>query len=175
MGSAAILARGVTAQVSLLSGLYARPTAIPDDDKRILAAELNVARRHLTDAQQIELGRTIEPDVAERARLRMLATQNNDAAAAARSSGQMAPAEARGRTRDDVAQTVGLGSGRTYERGKKVMETAERVGRHRPEVAAVVTAAKIGQVALKDVKNAIAQAKQAEERECAGRKVDPTP
>lgn len=96
---------------------------LAEHEKRILAVELNVARRQFTDAQRIEAGRAIEPDIAERARLRMLAAQKN------RAGEQLATTVAScqtGRTIDEVARTVRLGSGRTYERGKQTMQEAER-------------------------------------------------
>ena len=41
-----------------------------EHEKRLHAVALNLARRHLTDAQKVALGMTIEPDVAEEARRR---------------------------------------------------------------------------------------------------------
>jgi len=43
---------------------------LPEAGKRLHCVALNLARRHLTDAQKVILGREIEPDVAERARER---------------------------------------------------------------------------------------------------------
>lgn len=87
-----------------------------EDQKRILAAELNVARRHLTDAQKVKLGRDIEPSITREARRRqeeLGRTQGKEPL------GANAP---KGKTRDHVAKSVGLGSGDTYERGKKVLD-----------------------------------------------------
>ncbi len=85
-------------------------------EKRLLAVELNLARRQLTDAQKVMLGRQIEPDVAEQSRRREVAGKASD------------PMDncPQGTTRDEVARTVGLGSGRTYERAKQVIEAVER-------------------------------------------------
>ena len=44
---------------------------IAEHEKRMHTVALNLARRHLTDAQKVALGMTIEPDVAEAARARM--------------------------------------------------------------------------------------------------------
>ena len=44
---------------------------LPEHEKRILAVKLNTDRRQLTDAQRVMVGKAIEPDYAERARLRM--------------------------------------------------------------------------------------------------------
>jgi len=59
------------------------------------------------------IGQRIEPDIAERARLRMVATLKQGDDTPLRTivlSG--------GQARDEVAEVVGLGTGRTYERGK---------------------------------------------------------
>lgn len=85
-------------------------------EKRLHVVALNLARRHLTDAQKTLLARLVEPDVEEAARQRRLATQNNNAARVLSRVGQVSHTEVEGRTRDVVATTVGLGSGRTYER-----------------------------------------------------------
>jgi len=92
-------------------------SGLSEAEKRILAAEINVARRHMTDAQKVLLGRQIEPDIAARAAERERAGKSLD------------PMDncPQGTTRDEVARIVGLGSGRTYERGKQVIEAVERV------------------------------------------------
>ena len=98
---------------------------LSEAEKRVLAVELNSVRRHLTDAQRVELGRKIEPDIAEIARARQIALAGTrpgeDPTLAANA------AKVSGRTSDEVARTVGLGSGDTYERGKKVMEEVEEL------------------------------------------------
>lgn len=83
-----------------------------EDQKRILAAELNVARRHLTDAQKVKLGRDIEPSIAREAEWTRLANLKQNA------DSPSVTLVTLGRTTDEVASTVGLSSGRTYERGK---------------------------------------------------------
>ncbi len=75
---------------------------------------LNLARRHLTDAQKVILGRTIEPDVRERARLRQGARTD----LTSRTLGLEVPAVQQ--SRDELAREVGIGSGRTYERQARV-------------------------------------------------------
>ncbi len=87
-------------------------------EKRLLAVELNLARRQLTDAQKVMLGRQIEPDVTKAARERQ--GSRTDLQPSGQMSGRL------GESRDEVARTVGLGSGRTYERAKQVIETVER-------------------------------------------------
>ncbi|MGI8485983.1 MAG: hypothetical protein ACR2OU_17195 [Thermomicrobiales bacterium] len=67
----------------------------------------------MTDAQKVRLGQEIEPDIAARAERRRLANLRK---------GGTAPVvdicPQRGRTRDEVAATVQVGSGRAYERSK---------------------------------------------------------
>lgn len=94
-----------------------RRVGLAEHEKRLLAFEVNTVRRDgLTDAQMTLAGRLLEPDYAERARLRQGA--RNDL-----TSGTSDPEVER--TRDSVAAEVGLGSGRTYERNKKVIERVE--------------------------------------------------
>jgi hypothetical protein len=89
-----------------------------ESEKRLHAVSLNLARRHLTDAQKVMLGKEIEPDVAAWARRRQeeLGRAHGDPSA---TNG------AKGRTVDEVAKAVGLGSGRTYERHKEVLAEVE--------------------------------------------------
>lgn len=97
-----------------------RCIGLSDHEKRILAAELNVARRQLTDAQKVILGRQIEPDI----RAVAAANQSHGMTAPGRNaSGHVSGSV---ETRDAVAQKVGLGSGRTYERGKALLEEVEQ-------------------------------------------------
>jgi ParB-like chromosome segregation protein Spo0J len=61
------------ARIAAELGVYCPRTVrdgMSDAEKRLLAVELNLARRQLTDGQKVLLGRMIEPDVAERARKR---------------------------------------------------------------------------------------------------------
>ena len=114
-----------------------------DHEKRILAVELNVARRHFTDAQLAEAGRRIEPDVAERARLRQVEL--------GRSHGDP-PSDlqiGRGESRDEVARTVGLGSGITYQRHKAVLRVAEQ------EAPDLMTAVESGDLTIKGLRRAM--------------------
>ena len=52
----------------------------------------------------------------EKAKLRILTTQNNDAGRAAKEN---FPELAKGQTRDKVAEKIGIGSGKQYEKAKK--------------------------------------------------------
>lgn len=99
-------------------------SGLDEHEKRIFVAELNAARRQLTDAQKVALGKRIEPDIAARAEKRRRASQNNKAAEALRSGGHVSTTD-HGKTRDEVARAVQLGSGRTYERGKQVLDELE--------------------------------------------------
>lgn len=115
-----------------------------EHEKRLHAVALNLARRHLTDAQKVMLGRTIEPDVAEAARGRM---------AEGGRSGQVSdPSE----SRDEVARQVGLGSGRTYERHRDTLAKAEKVA---PDT---VAKAERGEVTMREVAKAVRHAEKAE-------------
>lgn len=109
---------------------------LSDHEKRILAAELNVARRQLTDAQKVQLGRQIEPDI------RAVAAANSLVG----TSGTNGPLVER--TRDSVAQKVGLGSGRTYERGKALLEEVEQ----EPDAEELLERIESGAMDLPDVR-----------------------
>lgn len=95
-------------------------SGLDEHEKRIFVAELNAARRQLTDAQKVALGKRIEPDIAARAEKRRLANLRR---------GDVQPevdtCPPREKTRDEVARAVQLGSGRTYERGKQVLDELE--------------------------------------------------
>lgn len=93
-------------------------SGLDEHEKRIFVAELNAARRQLTDAQKVMLGRMIEPDIAARADKRMKAGKAVDPV-------DKCPQGAATKTRDEVARAVQLGSGRTYERGKAVIAELE--------------------------------------------------
>lgn len=92
-------------------------TGLNQSEKRILAAELNIARRHMTDAQKVKLGQDIEPDIAKEANRRQ---SHGQTAPGKNASGHVSGSV--GETRDEVARIVGIGSGRTYERGKEVLD-----------------------------------------------------
>lgn len=88
-------------------------TDLNEAQKRILAAELNIARRQMTDAQKVQLGRLIEPDIAAEGKRRSLSNLRQTP------RGTNVPL---GKTRDVVADKVALGTGRFYERGKAVLD-----------------------------------------------------
>lgn len=99
---------------------------LDEHEKRIFVAELNAARRQMTDAQKVMLGIEIEPDIAARAEKRRLATLRKGT-----TSPLVAPAtngegdRNKQKTSSEVARTVQLGSKDTFERGKKVLEELE--------------------------------------------------
>ena len=128
-------------------------SGLAEHEKRLHAVSLNLARRHLTDAQKVALGRTIEPDIAEEARGRMAAA--GKVAAPGKPAATAATFEKK-RTDDEVARQVGIGSGDTYRRAKSTLEEAERVA---PEVAAQAQA---GELSMREVTKAVRQAKKAE-------------
>lgn len=122
-----------------------------EHEKRLHAVALNLARRHLTDAQKVLLGRTIEPDVAEAARKR----QAHGQTAPGRSAAPAAKREST-RTDDEVARQVGIGSGDTYRRARDTLAKAERVA---PEVAAKAEA---GEVTMREVAKEVRAAEKAQ-------------
>jgi len=83
-------------------------------EKRLLAVTLNVDRRQMTDAQRVMLGQTIEPDIAHKAKARQ-GTRTDLSGTFPANAGNV------GEASDEIAMSVGLGSGDTYERGKKVV------------------------------------------------------
>lgn len=126
---------------------------LAEHEKRLHAVSLNLARRHLTDAQKVLLGRTIEPDVAEAARAR----QAHGQTAPGRSATTDAEREVEPtRAVDEVAAKVGIGSGRTYERHRDTLAKAEKVA---PDIAAKAEA---GEVTMREVAKAVRQAEKAE-------------
>lgn len=119
-----------------------------EHEKRLHAVALNLARRHLTDAQKVLLGAAIEPDVAERSKRRM--AEAGAKAAPGKPASNVAPLEP-ARTVDEVAAQVGLGSGRTYERSKRVLEKARELA---PEVADRAAA---GELTVREVAKEVRQ------------------
>lgn len=113
---------------------------LSDHEKRILAAELNVARRQLTDAQKVQLGRQIEPDIRA-----VAAASQGTRTDLPTSATTVTKVE---RTTDAVAQKVGLGSGRTYERGKALLEEVEQ----EPDADELLERIESGAIDLPDVR-----------------------
>lgn len=95
-----------------------------EHEKRLHAVALNLDRRHLSEPQKVLLGRTIEPDVAEAARLRQVQAEGQPRGAKA-SVVDKCPQHT-SKSRDEVARQVGLGSGRTYERSRNALEAVEK-------------------------------------------------
>lgn len=96
-------------------------SGMEEHEKRIFVAELNAARRQLTDAQQVMLGQEIEPDIAHRSLLRKLAGKKDETLVTGVT--QVGPNERK--TSAEVARTVRLGSHMAYERGKKLLAELE--------------------------------------------------
>jgi N6-adenosine-specific RNA methylase IME4 len=131
-------------------------SGLAEHEKRLHAVALNLARRHLTDAQKVLLGMTIEDDVAAEAKKRM---------ADGGRGGQVStpsPAKVEDKTRDEVARRVGLNkgpgqkAGRTYERAKATIAKAEKVA---PEVA---VKAKAGELTMREVAKQVRQVEKAQ-------------
>ena len=137
------------------------PTVVRQDmaeyDKRIHAVMLNLARRQLTTFQAVEVGKEIEPDIAARALARMAAGGEMAGRARPLQKGTENfpdPIENK-ETRDEVAELVGVGSGRTYENHKKVIDDARQMAEESPEVAEVLAAAERGEADVADLRKAI--------------------
>jgi N6-adenosine-specific RNA methylase IME4 len=128
-----------------------------EHDKRIHAVMLNLARRQLTDAQKVLIGEKIEPDIAARALARK--------AAAGASAAPGKPAEKdvenfphlsdNSKTRDEVAELVGIGSGRTYENHKQVIAKARDMALQSGAIAKVLDAAERGELDMKDLRKEV--------------------
>jgi len=91
---------------------------LDEHEKRLLAVSLNVDRRQMSDTELTALGGRIKPDIAARAEINRLANLKQ---------GEKSPIGANapiGKTRDEVARSVGLGSGDTFERNEKVLDEA---------------------------------------------------
>jgi len=97
-------------------------TGLTEHEKRIYSVEINLARRHATADQKAVAGRKIEADIAARAKARMALA--GERSAPGKPATDVAPFVA-ARTTDEVARTVGLGSGRTYERQRQVIAQIE--------------------------------------------------
>ncbi len=120
-------------------------TGLNDAQKRILAAELNIARRHLTDAQKVQIGLLIEPDVAAEANRRMLSKLKNSPDSSLCANAQ---SDETGYTRDIIADKVGLKSGHTYDRAKKVLDQLAQ----EPDGEQLMTHIETGDWDLKDAR-----------------------
>lgn len=124
---------------------------LPDHEKYLLAGELNLARRQLTDAQRVIVGEKLEDHYKERARQRQ-GTRND------LTSGSNEP-EVVNRSRDEVADAVGLGSGSTYERGKKTVKEVEE------EAPDLVEDLESGVIDLRDARKKLKQKRREKKRE----------
>lgn len=98
---------------------------LDDHEKRIFVAELNAARRQLTMAQKVMLGRQIEPDIEAVARKKQQEAGKVYGRGSDSSGTDVPKLSEPVRTRDEVARAVQIGSGRTYERGKQVLAQLE--------------------------------------------------
>jgi ParB family chromosome partitioning protein len=97
----------------------------PFDELETLVLD-NAYRSQKTEAQKTREGMILEEVIAERAKARKLATQNNNTAKEIREREESAPTET-GRTRDQVAEKVGISSGKVYEESKKVIQEIDRL------------------------------------------------
>ena len=102
-----------------------------EHQKRIYAAEMNLARRQLTGAQKVLLGEKIEPDIRAEAKARQGARNDISPVSPGGETGEVAgdrnilenfPECFEWTTRDDVATKLGIGTGKTYEAHKKILD-----------------------------------------------------
>lgn len=132
--------------------------SLGDRRPSVLGVRLNAARRHLTDAQKVRLGIQIEPDIAAIAKAR----KSHGLTA----PGRAMPDEQRLSTHDDerlpskawqtktqehVAESVGIGSGQTYHRHKKVLAQVEQ------EASDLMPYVENGDLTINDVKRELKQ------------------
>ena len=93
-----------------------------------VAATLNADRRQMTDGQRTILGRKLEERFRElaRERQRQAGEQHGRGIDSSGTTVQeLSDTQANAAARDQVAEAVGLGSGRTYERNAKALEEIE--------------------------------------------------
>ncbi len=102
-----------------------------ENQKRIYAAEMNLARRQLTGAQKVLLGKNIEPDIRAEAKARQGARNDLSPVSPPGETGEVAgdrniqenfPECPAPQTRDIVAGKLGIGTGKTYEAHKKILD-----------------------------------------------------
>lgn len=111
-------------KAALELGLESVPVEVkefPDETAELEALLLANASRIKTTEQKVREAQAWKKIEATRAKLRMIAAQNNTAGkAAVENFPQLVTAK--GTTRDAIASRVGLGSGRTYSKAAKVVE-----------------------------------------------------
>jgi hypothetical protein len=136
-------------------------------EKRLLAVTLDIDPRQLTAAQLTLLGKQIAPDVTERARAR----QAHGITASGRSRGKDAHGQisTSDKTRDHVAATVGLGSGKTYERSKKVLDAVAE------EAPALLPGLEQGALTIRAAKAEVKQKRKRKEVERIRQEPPPLP
>jgi hypothetical protein len=139
---------------------------LPVHEKRILAAEMNLSRRHLLEYQKVELAGRIEPDYAKRAAARKKAGKtigtNDPKVESGKTLGANAPKVEVGKTRDVVAKVVGLGSGKSLER-KKIQVKEVKESALAPELVPKLEKGEVTIAqAVKEVRTKKRKAKQAE-------------
>lgn len=140
-----------------------RRTGLSEVAKVLLVAGLNLHRRHLTAYQRVQVGRRIEQYVREAAQERRMGALA--AATGRRRAGQVSgtpkPAPAAtdtGESRDVVAGIVGLGSGRTYERAKRVVEWVEARAETDPAARDLLARADAGEADIRQLRRFTANA-----------------
>jgi ParB-like chromosome segregation protein Spo0J len=112
----------IAAELGIEYATTSTERGLADHDKRILAVRLNTNRRQLSDAQRLAVAEAIRPAFEERARLRQTEL--------GRTHGEADPLDAiasKGKSADEIAAAVGLGSGDTLQRKRKEIKRARDV------------------------------------------------
>jgi N6-adenosine-specific RNA methylase IME4 len=118
---------------------------LSEAEKYLHAVSLNVSRRHLTDGQKVLVGMAVEPYIAAAARARQVS-------ALKRGARLPSPAIAgSGETADEVARTVGLGSGDTYSRGRRVVQRIRQVS------PSLLRSVRLGELGLRDARRELVE------------------
>lgn len=95
---------------------------LSDEEKLNIEISENEVRKDFSKAERIAYARKIERIEAEKARERMLVTQNNDTGRSLAAVENFPQQDEGKKTRDIAAQKSGIGSGKQYEREKYIVD-----------------------------------------------------
>ena len=96
--------------------------SLTDEQKLNIEISENEVRKDFSKSERIEYARRLEKIETLKAKERMLSTQNNNSARAAQEN---FPGQVNGQVRDAVADKVGIGSGKQYEKEKYISDNRE--------------------------------------------------
>lgn len=149
-------------RLRVVAELRAEGVAIPDPPvvvrpgmtevaKIRLAVGLNVTRRHLTAYQRTKLGKQVEEAIRDEAHDRQVSGLRNVSRPRSGKPSRSTE-ESRGTSRDAVAETVGLGTGKTYEDNKRVISWVEAQADSDPAAADLLAKAERGDADMKHLR-----------------------